>query len=362
MYDQVQLRQEIKRRRTEEHDALYSQAYSEDGHLLAVGSSAGSVCVWDVERVLSQKATPEERSQPINSFQAHDGSVYTMVTYNEYLITAGGPDINVWRWQDLSSSKNITPVYTLQTHSDSSSHYEVNSLSIDHKAGLLFAGSGDCNVYVFDLQQQKLVQTLQGHTQYVHCVTALPRSSRCASASEDGSVRLWDVRTNQKPTELWPHKAMGTPHAGFMSTVAVDGGEDWLACGGSCAGSLWSLVSNTFVTALKSTTPTSTVASMVFTETGLTTVGNSSVVQDWTHEGDLIRQVKCSSPELFSIAQSTSERSPLQIKSIAGTSNTIDLIMGDGQRMSFGLTFDTKLPTYSADPQTNSDDMEVVSR
>ena len=57
-------------------------------------------------------------------------------------------------------------------------HFEINSLAVDPEIGRLYAGSGDCAVYAFDVEAGKQVGVLTGHKNYIHSVAALPKSTR----------------------------------------------------------------------------------------------------------------------------------------------------------------------------------------
>ena len=46
---------------------------------------------------------------------------------------------------------------------------------------------------VWDVQQGRLLYTLQGHTSWVRCIAFSQDSGLLASGSDDGTVRLWDV-------------------------------------------------------------------------------------------------------------------------------------------------------------------------
>src|SRR5262249_18529917 len=54
----------------------------------------------------------------------------------------------------------------------------------------------------WDTRKEATVQTLQGHTAWVHTVAFSPGGRRLVSGSHDRSVRVWDLRTGQELRSL----------------------------------------------------------------------------------------------------------------------------------------------------------------
>ncbi len=102
--------------------------------------------------------------------------------------------------------------------------------------------------------------TLRGHTDMVHCVAAYPVTpGRCATASEDGTVRLWDCRASQTAAQtLTPPRpaaasTKSSPRLPWMACVDVDPGENFVVCGGGASLALWHTRGPTLVRSLAST-------------------------------------------------------------------------------------------------------------
>lgn len=66
--------------------------------------------------------------------------------------------------------------------------------------GSLLTGISTIGVWVYDVHANALKTILTGHSDQINKITFSPDGKTIASASEDGSTRLWDVATGKLKT------------------------------------------------------------------------------------------------------------------------------------------------------------------
>ena len=205
---------------------------------------------------------------------------------------------------------------------------EVNGLAADASSSRIFAAAGDSNAYCWDVETGSVLNTFRGHLDYLQCVTFLERSSVLATGSEDGSLKLWDVRQSGNDAvctmKLAEDGASGTSSYVMCSTASTS--EDWLAFGGSVRGIGRLSACHVPSRKMLSSVPVKEygcVQSVAYFDDGgdLATVGDSPEILHWTVDAtSRTRQVSSSSSSLYTIAQS--EKIPCTIVAGASPSST----------------------------------------
>ncbi len=71
----------------------------------------------------------------------------------------------------------------------------VSAATYDHTEQYLFAGSMDKSAKLWSLKNNKLLQTFNGHIDYINCVQNFNSSSKCLTGSSDRTFKEWDLGT-----------------------------------------------------------------------------------------------------------------------------------------------------------------------
>ncbi|WMV38279.1 hypothetical protein MTR67_031664 [Solanum verrucosum] len=127
--------------------------------------------------------------------------------------------------------------------------------------GSIFAASGDSCAYCWDVEKNEIKMVLKGHSDYLHCIVARNSHNQVITGSEDGTARIWDCRTgkciqiidpqkDKKLKELYP----------YVSCIALDASESWLACGSGRSLSVWNLPASECVSGITTSAATQDVS------------------------------------------------------------------------------------------------------
>ncbi|EAQ91571.1 hypothetical protein CHGG_03506 [Chaetomium globosum CBS 148.51] len=144
-----------------------------DDNILATGSYDATIKIWNIE-------TGEE----IRTLRGHARGIRAL-QFDDSKLISGSLDntIKIWNWRTGEC------ISTLQGHTD-------GVVSVHFDAQLLASGSIDKSVKIFDFNSKEAF-CLKGHTDWVNS-TRLDISSRTVmSASDDTTLKLWDLDTRQ---------------------------------------------------------------------------------------------------------------------------------------------------------------------
>uniref|UniRef100_A0A8C1BLQ2 THO complex 6 n=2 Tax=Cyprinus carpio TaxID=7962 RepID=A0A8C1BLQ2_CYPCA len=299
------------------HMSVFSQSFSPCGRFLAAGNNYGEIAVFSLSAALSPDAS-EASQKPILNFTAHDGPVFSLLSTDTHLLSAGNGEISAWSWAETSLE---IP--------------EINAMIINPKDNSLIVGGGDNNIHIMDMETGIFKSVLKGHTDYIHCLCFKEREEEILSGGEDGAVRIWDARTNRPVhcIEVFKYEECARPQFGkWISCLATD--SDWMLCGGGPSLSLWHL---------RSMSPTSVFPlpgcqrEAVFYQDLIMSVGEGPHVSHCLHGGTVKAQIPCTPSSLNTLALNL-KNSEHRVMTVGGSSHQIDVFTNFSYR-AFSLSF-----------------------
>ena len=158
-------------------------AFSPDGKLAAMGSSAGIVKVWQV-------ATGKE----LLSFESHGFRLVSMSFSSNGLIALVGYDTGNRRGKlmviEVSSGEVI---FNSIAHNDA-----IISTAFSPDGQLLLTGSLDETAKIWDVSTGEAIHILSGYTDRIYATAISPNGKMILNGSEEGVPELWETTTGRK--------------------------------------------------------------------------------------------------------------------------------------------------------------------
>ncbi|KAM4698733.1 THO complex subunit 6 [Rhinophrynus dorsalis] len=316
------------------HMTIFSQCFSPCGKFLAAGNNLGQIGIFSLSSALSSEAK-EVSKQPVNIIQAHSGPVYSIISTERHLISSGDNEVKGWTWSDINK-KSCAASWTRGAPSRNNLETpEINSLVLNHKDNSLLLAGGSCNIHAMDLETGTFTMTLEGHEDYIHCLALRDQQRECVSGSEDGSVRLWDLRSGSQThkVEVYKYEECARPQYGkWISCLATD--ADWMVCGGGPMVTLWHLRSMTPTTVFS--IPESPQQVMFYQDMILCS-GQAPHINHCQINGEIRAQIPSSPRCIYSMTINEGSQEN-KVLTAAGSSSKIDVFTNFRYR-AFSLTF-----------------------
>ncbi|MFH1194966.1 MAG: TIR domain-containing protein [bacterium] len=148
----------------------------------------------------------------------NSAGVYAVAFHKDGNFTAAAGGDGILRIYDINDGKLIR---TLEGHQSS-----VNSVAFSPNGDFIISGSDDKSVKLWDAKSGKLIRTLEGHQSSVNSVAFSPNGDFIISGSSDKSVKLWDAKSGKLIRTLEGHQSS-------VNSVAFSPNGDFIISGSS---------------------------------------------------------------------------------------------------------------------------------
>lgn len=167
---------------------MRTMAYSPDGVVICTGGEDGKLKLWNATSGFCYVTMEKTHTAPVTAVAFANSSVVVSASLDG---TVRAHDLH--RYRTFKTLTTPTPVQFL-------------SLAVDSSGELVAAGSADpFNVYLWNLQTARLLDVLTGHQGPIVDLSFQSTGGILASASWDGTIKLWDVYKTNVPTESFQH-------------------------------------------------------------------------------------------------------------------------------------------------------------
>ncbi len=162
-------------------------AYSSDGVVVATGGEDGSIKLWNTSSGFCYC-----------TLKSHTAPITACVFSNSSVVLSSSLDGTV-RAHDLHRYRNFR-TYTSPTPC------QFTSLAVDPSGEVVVAGTMDpFHIYTWSMQNGKLLDILTGHVGPISELCFHPTRGTLASASWDGTVKIWDLYKREGEPESIKH-------------------------------------------------------------------------------------------------------------------------------------------------------------
>lgn len=159
-------------------DPVSAVQFAPDGTMIGSASHDGLIRLWDTRTGQCLKTLVGTTKSPVLHVRFSPNGKYMLAS------TMDGC-LRLWEYMRDKCVKT----YFMKEGSEEFK-YSSASVFLDDPAPMVCQGMGKHSIGIWDVQKKVLVDELTGHTGEVLCVSAF--GSRLASASIDGTVRIWD--------------------------------------------------------------------------------------------------------------------------------------------------------------------------
>ncbi|WP_427157181.1 eIF2A-related protein [Aliinostoc sp. HNIBRCY26] len=163
--------------------------FSPDGKIFVSAGWDGKVTIWRRKQIVN--------ASQLTTFLAHRDIIQTVrISQNGKLLATASADKTIKIW-DIQTQKLLQ---TLKGHQD-----RVTSISFSPDNQTIVSGSADKTIKIWQLSNGHLLRTITGHHDVVNTVNFSPDGQILATGSDDKTIKLWQVTDGKLLQNLQGH-------------------------------------------------------------------------------------------------------------------------------------------------------------
>ncbi|XP_017772658.1 PREDICTED: THO complex subunit 6 [Nicrophorus vespilloides] len=303
------------------YNTILSQVFSPCGKYLIVGDIYGYISVFNLQKVVCpESSTNAEDRKAKNVFMVQADIQINSLLAADNLIVGTVGEILAFNWQHIINSADAKAIWRIEIPNtkDNFEKVDINCM-VQAQSGDIYVGCGDNSIRIVNIESGSIVNTLNGHKDYVHSIANI--GNELISGGEDGLVNMWDIRSKTLVHSIEPHKnvKLQRPELGnWIGAVALN--DDWLLCGGGPRLSLWHFRSMNVSTVFPLDDKGIHVAE--FFEDSILAGGRSNYFYNLNLDGTVVSEIQTSSVSIFSAIH---QEEPYKALCLSGSSPHIDI-------------------------------------
>uniref|UniRef100_A0A0M3IK12 WD_REPEATS_REGION domain-containing protein n=1 Tax=Ascaris lumbricoides TaxID=6252 RepID=A0A0M3IK12_ASCLU len=305
---------------------------------LVASDSRCRLCVFSVHEVLSRRsASSGQLRAPCIAVELSD-PIWALCHLGEVLLCgdAQGALFAYSCSQLTSASSSLTqpkPMFCVNAFGIQplrTNPNEVNTIEALSKTQFVYGGAFDYAVRLVDAERpDKVVSKFDGHKGSINELVARSENE-FLSASDDGTVRVWDTRSDHMARIIRVCDQPELRRSGCgVGVCALDLHGSLMVCGGDIDLGLWLLDSGSLVRRIDCERPPN-MRHLVAKMNGerILCGGTSSFLFQYSYAGEHITSVRTSASAIYSIEQNIAHGK--QMTTVGGQSHLIDVFLNTG--------------------------------
>lgn len=257
-----------------------------DERVLIGGNADGALCLWDLDKQKQTMTTPRGHSKAVM-----DADLST----ESGMLTTLGQDQVIRFW----SMRGKYPQATTRKVVGQSA----KGVAFSGDGKFLAAGDDTGAVQIWDLESDKLLMVLQGHSHQVWALTFYPDNHMLASGDRAGQIRIWKLDNGAL------HRTIDA-HAGPIWSLMYRSDEKQIISTGNGEVHVWNAQTGKRLTTLKQGAGTYTRGAQSPAGSQLALTTTVGMTQIWNLDsGELEKEIKADDDLLWSAAFSPDSRS-----------------------------------------------------